>query len=133
MPTLLIRTLRCPLLLRKMARSESGRQTPQTLYKTVVSNFRIMPIEGGRLNAHKARMKDFRIRKERKAENKKSLNRFEKEGKIEFDKIDPAITEKTILEIRRKGKIAKRKNLILILISVIIAIGIGIFIGKKYI
>jgi len=92
-----------------------------------------MPIEGGRLNAHKARMKDFRIRKERKAENKSKSQRFEKAGKVNFDKIDPTVTEKVINDIRRKGKREVIKNLILILISGIIALGIGIYIGITYI
>ncbi len=91
-----------------------------------------MPIEGGRLNAHKARMKDFRIRKERKAENKNKLHKFENPSKVEFDKVDPVVTEKVIAEIRRKGKLEKRKLFLLILISVIISIGIVLFIRISY-
>lgn len=91
-----------------------------------------MPIEGGRLNAHKARMKDFRIRKERKAEHKDKSSRFQKPSKVDFDTIDPRVTDKVIDEIRRKAKKDQNKLLLIILVSILITIGSLVLVRTYY-
>ena len=82
-----------------------------------------MSLDGGRLQAHQTRMKNFRRRKDGKIKGS-NVKRISENQRIEFDKIDAVELEKIKNKIRRD---AKRKNL-LHLILFFISIGIAVFI-----
>ncbi len=80
-----------------------------------------MPIEGGRLNAHKARQEDFRRRKDGRIKGD-TIIRSKDNDKIDFEKVDPAKLKKIKSEIRSKAKKNRKIEVILIIISVLIAL-----------
>tara|TARA_R100001369_G_scaffold37573_1_gene62980 strand:+ start:7189 stop:7455 length:267 start_codon:yes stop_codon:yes gene_type:complete len=80
-----------------------------------------MPIEGGRLNAHKARQEDFRRRKDGRIKGD-TIIRSRDNNKIDFEKVDPAKLKKIKSEIRSKAKKNRKIEVILIIISVLIAL-----------
>lgn len=90
-----------------------------------------MSIDGGRLNAHKARTKDFRRRKDGKMKGGKVLRSASSE-KVEFDSIDPVQLEKIKVAIRKKARKSRIINVILILISSVIAIVFFYLFTEKY-
>ena len=90
-----------------------------------------MPIDGGRLNAHNARIKDFRRRKDGKMKGSDVLRSASSE-KVEFDSVDPIQLEKIKVAIRKKARKSRIINVILILISSSIAIVLFYLVTEKY-
>tara|TARA_R100000935_G_scaffold23395_1_gene42689 strand:+ start:4392 stop:4667 length:276 start_codon:yes stop_codon:yes gene_type:complete len=90
-----------------------------------------MPIDGGRLNAHKARTEDFRRRKDGKLKSSETL-RSTSNQKIDFDPVDPVELQKIKDSIRLKSKKRKRTNVVLLLFSLVAAVLLFFLFTEKY-
>ncbi|MAZ72006.1 MAG: hypothetical protein CMC70_02560 [Flavobacteriaceae bacterium] len=90
-----------------------------------------MSIDGGRLNAHNQRTKDFRRRKDGKIKGS-TKRRATSNEKIEFDSIDPVELEKIKNAIRKKVAKRRRIDVLLLIISGIIAVVLFFLFTEKY-
>ena len=90
-----------------------------------------MPIDGGRLNAHKARTEDFRRRKDGTIKGS-DKQRFTSNEKIDFGAIDPAALKEVRIAIRKKAKKRRAIEIFLIVISMVIAVILFILFTGKY-
>jgi hypothetical protein len=90
-----------------------------------------MPIDGGGLNAHNARTKDFRRRKMAKLKGSEVLRSTSNE-KIEFETIDPLELKKIKETIQEKARKRRRIDVLLIILSVVIALLFFFLITAKY-
>lgn len=90
-----------------------------------------MAIDGGRLNAHNARTKDFRRRKDGKIKGSDILRSASSE-KVDFDAIDAVKLEKIKRGIQKKARKRRRVDVLLILMSVVVAVILFFLFTSKY-
>ncbi|RDK87292.1 hypothetical protein [Marinirhabdus gelatinilytica] len=90
-----------------------------------------MPVDGGRLNAHKTRQEDFRRRKDGRIKGD-GIKRSKKDDKIYFDEVDPVELEKIKGEIRKKAKRSRTVEIVFLLVSAVIALIIFYWFTNRY-